>query len=426
MFSIWYKISSNLDVQFELKDNCIFSIFALLASEVRSLQRNLFLVEPVNRTVEVSPLSMGDAGKGAAGGRGRGGRGKRAAQKGTDASSMTAESVASKSASSPARSAAAVLLALSTSTTAPVTPQLARFHAEVEDLAGSEEVVAKGKERKAAAPSKITMGPSSTSASEATLPRTSPRQSPVKASRSAPEKTVNWSSSDDVRMILVACCTQMQQLFELLGLPSNRQELQGSNCSTDARPTTAFFETLAQIFSDPQFPGAVPPDWRQDEHLPNTKLYALRQAREAVFIRDKWRSLGARYEVAWRRYSTTSGVDGTSCYCGCGKAGFWTTSGYVAGKHANDVSSVSIQDEDGDRKCVAPTANMGVYAWMVAMQNNACMKQKGSVAIPAGVRSDIQPRRKRRKRRPHTVTPTQRLWTTAKLIRALRLPVRVP
>jgi hypothetical protein len=332
---------------------------------------------------------MERGGKGAGGGRGRGGRGKGAAMKRvgdlhmvTDASSMTTESVASKSPSSPTRSAASVLLALST--TAPVTPPLAsRSHAEVEDLTGSEKVVAaagtagevqgltaseqvlsaakvtsqltdnkrKRKEREAAAASKTTMGQSSTSASQATLPRTSPRESPTKQSRSAAEKTVNWSSNDDVRMILVACCPQMQTMFELLGLPSNRQELQGSNSSTDARPTTAFFETLAQIFSDALFPGAVPADWLHDDHLPRTKLYALRQGREAAFMRDKWRSLGARYEVAWRRYSTLSGLDGTSCYCGCGKAGFWTTSGYVAGKHANDLSSQTIEDKDGDRKC---------------------------------------------------------------------------
>jgi hypothetical protein len=140
---------------------------------------------------------MEGAGKGAAVGRCRGGRGKGAAQKSTDASSMTAESVASKSPSSPTRSAAAVLLALST--TAPVTPQLAsRCDAEVEDLTGSEKVVAaagtaqvlpaaeetsqlqdkqrKRKERQAAAPSKTRMGQSSTSASEATLPRTSPNR----------------------------------------------------------------------------------------------------------------------------------------------------------------------------------------------------------------------------------------------------------
>jgi hypothetical protein len=34
---------------------------------------------------------------------------------------------------------------------------------------------------------------------------------------------------------------------------SNRGELQGSNSATDARPSTAFYEKLAEIFSDSVF-----------------------------------------------------------------------------------------------------------------------------------------------------------------------------
>jgi hypothetical protein len=99
-------------------------------------------------------------------------------------------------------------------------------------------------------------------------------------------------------------------LFELLGHPSNRGELQGSNSATDARPSTAFYEKLAEIFSDSAFKGTVPAEWSRDEHLPLTKLYVLCQGRDVAWMKDKWRSLGARHEVAWRRYS---GVSGTAC-----------------------------------------------------------------------------------------------------------------
>jgi hypothetical protein len=85
----------------------------------------------------------------------------------------------------------------------------------------------------------------------------------------------------------------------------------------------------SSLFSDVAFQGDVPDDGGRDEHLPHNKLYALRQGRVAIFMKDKWRSLGVRYEVAWHRYSAVSGTDGNSCFCGCGKLGFWTTSGFV-------------------------------------------------------------------------------------------------
>jgi hypothetical protein len=296
--------------------------------------------------------------------------------------------------------------------TAPATPLLASgTAAEVEDLTVSDKGVAtdaennagvhteditrklkdserKKKERAAAAAAKLIQGESSTSASKLMPERCSPRKSsPEKSLRAGAGAVVNWSVSDDVRMVLVACCPQIQKLFELLGHSSNRAELQGSNSATDARPTTAFFEKVAELFSDPAFKGAVPVEWARDEHLPLTRVYALRQGRSTAWMKEKWRSLGARYEVAWRRYSGVSGTDGYSCFCGCGKGGFWTTSGFVA-SHANKLSSDAAIDDNGDRTCVASSPHLGVYVWSVAMENNACMRVKGSVTIPAGVRSE--------------------------------------
>jgi hypothetical protein len=86
-------------------------------------------------------------------------------------------------------------------------------------------------------------------------------------------------------------------LFELLGHSSNRAELQGSNSATDARPTTVFFEKVAEMFSDPSFKGTVPVEWARDEHLPITRVYALRHGRSTDWMKEKWRSLGACYEV---------------------------------------------------------------------------------------------------------------------------------
>jgi hypothetical protein len=104
-------------------------------------------------------------------------------------------------------------------------------------------------------------------------------------------------------------------------------------------------------------------------------------------MKNKWRSLAARHEVAWRRYCGVSGTDGDSCFCGCGKGGFWTTSGFLP-HHANKLSSDETADMHGDRKCVAPVPHLGVYVWSVAMANNACMRAKGSIVIPEGVRSE--------------------------------------
>ncbi len=116
----------------------------------------------------------------------------------------------------------------------------------------------KKKERSAAAAVKIIQGESSTSASTLMPQRCSPRKSsPEKSLRAGAATVVNWSSSDDVRMVLVASCPKIQKLFELLGHPSNRGELEGSNSATDARPITVFYEKLAEIFSDSAFKGSV-------------------------------------------------------------------------------------------------------------------------------------------------------------------------
>ena len=313
---------------------------------------------------------------------------------------------------SPLRAAASMTLA-SMSLTAPTTPVLPSETAEeVQDLTGSDKGVVTGaeiiagshtadmtkknkdserkrKERAEAAATKGAQIEFSSSASMLMQSRVSPRKlaSQKAPIAGAPSGTVNWSSSDDVRMIFVACCPEIQKLFKLLGHPSNRGELEGSNSATDARPSSAFYAKLAEIFSDSAFKGAVPADWPRDEHLPVTKLYALREARDGAWMNNKWRSLGARHEVAWRRYCGVSGTDGNSCFCGCGKGGFWTTSGFLA-HHANKLSSDETFDMNGDRKCVAPVPHLGVYVWSVAMSNNACMREKGSIVIPAGVRSE--------------------------------------
>jgi hypothetical protein len=147
----------------------------------------------------------------------------------------------------------------------------------------------KKKERSEDAATKV-MQPECCSSASTLMPnRACPRKpSPEKALRAgAATAPVNWSSSDDVRMVFVACCPEIQKLFELLGHPSNRGELQGSNSATDARPSTAFYEKLAEIFSDSAFKGDVPAEWSRDEHLPLTKLYVLRQGRDVAWMKDK-------------------------------------------------------------------------------------------------------------------------------------------
>jgi hypothetical protein len=135
--------------------------------------------------------------------------------------------------------------------TAPATPLLvSETAAEVEDLTGSDKggakdtVISAGgqttdqsrkledserkkKEWSEAAAAKDMQVEFSISVSTLMPKWVSPRKlSPQKVLRvGVVTVPVNWSSSDDVRMVLVACCPEMQKLFELLGHPSNRFEL---------------------------------------------------------------------------------------------------------------------------------------------------------------------------------------------------------
>jgi hypothetical protein len=125
---------------------------------------------------------------------------------------------------------------VSMSLTAPATPLLvSETSAEVEDLTGSDKDGAtdveittggqttdqarklkdsdrKKKERSEAAAAKVMQPECSSSASTLMPNRASPRKpSPEKALRAgAATVPVNWSSSDDVRMVLVACCPEIQ------------------------------------------------------------------------------------------------------------------------------------------------------------------------------------------------------------------------
>jgi hypothetical protein len=106
-------------------------------------------------------------------------------------------------------------------------------------------------------------------------------------------------------------------------------------------------------------------------------------------MKKKWRSLGARYEVVWRRYSAVSGTDDYNCFCDCGKGGFWTTGSFVT-SHTKKLNSDAVIDDNGDRTSVTSSPPLGVYVWSVVMENNVFMCVKGSVTIPAGVRSEGQ------------------------------------
>jgi hypothetical protein len=133
------------------------------------------------------------------------------------------------------------MMLASTSLTAPTTPVLTSGPAEeVQDLTGSEKGVVtsaeinagvhtadmakknkdserKRKERAEAASAKGAQIECSSSASVIMQSRVSPRKLPVQKPLigAAATGTVNWSSSDDVRMIFVACCPEIQKLFEL-------------------------------------------------------------------------------------------------------------------------------------------------------------------------------------------------------------------
>jgi hypothetical protein len=213
-------------------------------------------------------------------------------------------------------------------------------------------------------------------------PRSSPRKSQI---RQAVAATGNWSAFCDVRMVLVAISSAMEPLLTRLGHAADRQELQGSTSDNKCDPTHAFFAQLAESFNNEAFLPLVPAGWDKYDHMPKQKVYTLRHARDAIFLQGKWNACRARVEIATRRYSSVSGTDGFSCFCGCGALGFFSTSGYQS-VHANKLSRDDNTDGNGSKLCVAPPAHLGVYMWYLAMQNNDLMNQKGSVAIPAAAR----------------------------------------
>ena len=118
---------------------------------------------------------------------------------------------------------------------------------DAEETARMKERERKRKERGAAAAAKPIQGESSTSVSTLMPARSSPRKSPEKSLRPGPVSVLNWSPSDDVRMV----------------------------------------EQLAETFSDVAFQGDVPDDWGWDEHLSHNKLYTLWQGRVSSFMKDK-------------------------------------------------------------------------------------------------------------------------------------------
>jgi hypothetical protein len=92
----------------------------------------------------------------------------------------------------------------SMSLTAPTTPVLPSETAEeVQDLTGSDKGVVTGAE--------IIAGAHTTDMTK----KNKDSERKRKERSGAPSGTVNWSSSDDVRMIFVACCPEIQKLFEL-------------------------------------------------------------------------------------------------------------------------------------------------------------------------------------------------------------------
>ena len=156
------------------------------------------------------------------------------------AAAQTATIVPPPPPGSPPRAAASLA---SMSLIAPTTPVLTSEAAEeVQDLTGSDKGVVTGaeiiagshtadmtkknkdserkrKERAEAAAAKGAQTECSSSASTLMQSRVSPRKSAAQKALigGAVTGTVNWSSSDDVRMIFVAYSPEIQKLFELLG-----------------------------------------------------------------------------------------------------------------------------------------------------------------------------------------------------------------
>ena len=138
----------------------------------------------------------------------------------------------------------------------------------------------------------------------------------------SPEKKPNWSSADDVRMIVGAVSPAVLPFLKKLGETGDRLNSQVSTSVSHVQADDQFFSALQDQFNDPSFLCIVP--WT-DAHLKRTE-YRLLKRRDADVLRDAWFKMMSLFEDAWARYGR-SGQGGEECYCLCGAVGFYTTSG---------------------------------------------------------------------------------------------------
>ena len=183
--------------------------------------------------------------------------------------------------------------------------------------------------------------------------RTSPRKTAMSpaAQTAAPERARNnhyWTPKDDARLVVSACSEKGRVFLEKLGEVSDRNEMQASTSSEDSSPDGQFYAQLALIYNDTKFSGSLHPDWNAGDlqKLSRTILEYKNPgvSRDVKWIKEKFKTLRSRFETAWTRYQGLSGVDGKSCFCGCGKDGFFSTSGLLQ-KHADLLCDDNVKDD---------------------------------------------------------------------------------
>ena len=85
------------------------------------------------------------------------------------------------------------------------------------------------------------------------------------------------------------------------------------------------------------------------------------------------------YEDAWNRFNR-SGLNGVTCFCGCGSDGFWTTSGWTVGLQEN-------QDASEGNEAWHPKPNAGVYLWKLASEHVPEFSAKATKVMPENIRA---------------------------------------
>ena len=136
------------------------------------------------------------------------------------------------------------------------------------------------------------------------------------------------------------------------------------------------------MFNDHKFKAPFP--WDEGEvgesvHIPKGTVHEKQFTRDTDFLKEKYTAVTKLYEVAYNRWHR-SGTNSTECYCLCGTAGFYSSSGFKRSQPGN------ADAHEGNRPWHA-IADKVVYVYYLAGKNVPEFTLKATSVMPEGVRS---------------------------------------